>query len=79
MVAPRRTRLESSTIGIAMTLRSWLRAGLIKESMLEMTEKTFKEEEYDSSFNEGEGGGGKEVVEVHLSAKRVDNDIIIVG
>ena len=47
--------------------------------MLEMTKKTFKEEEYDSSFNKGEGGGGKEVVEVHLSTKKVDNNIIIVG
>jgi hypothetical protein len=72
MVTPRRTRLESSTISIAMTLRSWLRAGLVKQSILEMTEETLKEEEYDGGFSEGEGGGGKEVVEVTLNAKEMD-------
>ena len=72
MVAPRRTRLESSTIGIAMTLRSWLRAGLVKKSILETTEVPLKEEEHNSSFNEGDGN---EVVEVILNTREIDDDV----
>ncbi|KAK5996238.1 Putative AC transposase-like protein [Cladobotryum mycophilum] len=48
MVAPRRSRLEASTIGIAMTLRSWLRAGLIKESIIEREEVAIGEGNGDS-------------------------------
>src|SRR5271170_8057732 len=31
MIAPLRSRLDANTIGMAQTLRSWLRAGLIDE------------------------------------------------
>ena len=81
MVAPRQTHLESSTISIAMTLRSWLRAGLVKKSILEMTEVTLKEEEYCNGGNRGvnEGGDGKEVVERTLNTEEIDDAIVIIG
>ena len=31
MITPLRPRLDANTIGVAQTLRSWLRAGLIDE------------------------------------------------
>ena len=58
MVALTRKRLESSTIAITMTLRSWLRAGLMKKSILETTDV----EEYNSSLNEGDRNDVVEVI-----------------
>ncbi|KAG5931001.1 hypothetical protein E4U60_006576 [Claviceps pazoutovae] len=31
MVAPKRSRLDASTIAVTQTLRSWLKAGLVKD------------------------------------------------
>lgn len=41
MVSPLRTRMEASTIGIAQTLRSWVRNGLIKteDSLIDTSEE----------------------------------------
>src|ERR1700756_104785 len=47
MVSPLRTRLEATTIGIAQTLRSWLKAGLIKDrvrGVMELNTKYYREE-----------------------------------
>lgn len=69
MVAPKRTRLDASTIGVAMTLRSWFQAGLVKQSIMEATEVTLKDEEYDSALKV-EGGGEEEV--------EASDDIVII-
>ena len=69
MVAPKRTRLDASTIGVAMTLRSWFRAGLVKQSIMEAAEVTLKNEEYDSALKM-EGGGEEEVA--------ASDDIVII-
>jgi hypothetical protein len=41
MVSPLRTRMEASTIGIAQTLRSWVRNGLIRaeDSLIDTSEE----------------------------------------
>ena len=47
MVSPLRTRLEATTIGIAQTLRSWLKAGLIEDSVMgvkDLNTKNYREE-----------------------------------
>jgi hypothetical protein len=42
MVSPLRTRLEATTIGIAQTLRSWLKAGLIQDSVMDVVDLNTK-------------------------------------
>ena len=44
----------------------------MKKSILETTEVPLKEEEHNSSFNEGDGN---EVVEVILNTREIDDDV----
>ncbi|ODQ76847.1 hypothetical protein LIPSTDRAFT_67851, partial [Lipomyces starkeyi NRRL Y-11557] len=36
MVTPLRSRLETTTIGLAQTVRSWLKAGVIHDSVMDV-------------------------------------------
>lgn len=36
MVTPLRSRLEATTIGLAQTMRSWLKAGVVKDSIMDV-------------------------------------------
>jgi hypothetical protein len=38
MVTPLRSRLEATTIGLAQTLRSWLKAGVIRDSVMNVSD-----------------------------------------
>jgi len=38
MVSPLRSQLEASTIGLAQTLRSWLKAGVIQDSVMNVAD-----------------------------------------
>jgi hypothetical protein len=38
MVSPLRSQLEASTIGLAQTLRSWLKAGVIQDSVMNVVD-----------------------------------------
>jgi hypothetical protein len=38
MVTPLRSQLEASTIGLAQTLRSWLKAGVIQDSVMDVVD-----------------------------------------
>jgi hypothetical protein len=59
MVTPLRSQLEASTIGLAQTLRSWLKAGIIQDSVMDIVD--LDSENYcggsldvvKNSFNEG--------------------------
>src|ERR1700756_5132361 len=44
MVSPLQTRLEAATIGIAQTLWSWLKAGLIKDSIINVPDLNTKKD-----------------------------------
>src|SRR5258708_36625229 len=58
IVTPLRSQLEASTIGLAQTLRSWLKAGIIQDSVMDIVD--LDRESYGgsldvvkNSFNEG--------------------------
>jgi hypothetical protein len=65
MVTPLRSQLEASTIGLAQTLRSWLKAGIIEDSVMDVVD--FDDENQcdgsldvvKSCFNEGLEGRGE--------------------
>ena len=62
MVSPLRTRLEATTIGMAQTLRSWLKAGLIEDSVMNVLDlNTEKDHEIDpEGKDEGKDQGKDE-------------------
>ena len=57
MVSSLRTRLEATTIGMAQTLRSWLKAGLIEDSVMNVPDLNTKKDREISAEGKGEGKG----------------------
>ena len=57
MVSPLRTRLESSTIAMAQALRSWLKAGVIGDSVMEAVESVLNTKNHREDEEDDDGGG----------------------
>ena len=57
MVSPLRTRLESSTIAMAQALRSWLKAGVIGDSVMEAVELVLSTKNHREDEEDDDGGG----------------------
>ena len=58
MVPPLRTRLEASTIGIAQTLRSWVRNGLVDaaDSLTDVSEEVGSSIIWETEEDGGDAG-----------------------
>ena len=55
MVSPLWTRLEATTIGMVQTLRSWLKAGLIEDSVINVPDLNTKKDREFSAEGKGKG------------------------
>jgi hypothetical protein len=70
MVSPLRSRLESSTIGMAQALRSWLKAGVIEDSIMEAGESVLNTKDHCEDDEDDDGGGLSKMTRLATTASR---------